>query len=260
VLSESQQGLLLHGAPTFVLPSDRPRLPLLAERAAALQQTLHTLDELESGLGRVSLQLGKQALALLRKRWPRGVLPSAPQSLLELAQRVSAAETAEEEHGLQAALLREQVQAEQRRAELRRFELHRRLVAARDVERHVARRERPPEAESETPTLEDPDQLERECLSALPESPQLHALQRQLHAAQTHLQELQAAVHVVRRQLAGQTLHAYLKDVAARGGADAVQESAYHQLESTLASFDEQSAAVTLVCEKLPIREGLATH
>jgi serine/threonine protein kinase len=282
VLSESQQGLLLHGAPTFVLPSDRPRLPLIAARNAALQQTLHVLpvlDELESELQRVSAQLGKQALALLRKRWPRGVLPGAPAPLLELAQRTGAAEQEEETYGVQVALLREQVHAEQRRAEQHRFDLQRRLVAARDATRAQAR----PAGTQEPLTLpgdellEEPivefldeptseftgdivelEAIERECLQP-PPNPALDRLAHKLHEAQSHLQELQAVMHALRRQLAGQTLHTYLTDVAARGGADAVQDAAYHQLESTLARFDEQTAAVTLVCEKLPFHQGAAS-
>ena len=69
---------------------------------------------------------------------------------------------------------------------------------------------------------------------------------------EAELQTLQAAVHALRRQLAGQTLRAYLTDVAARGGSDPAKDLAYRQLEETLAQFDQQTAAVTLVAEKLP--------
>ncbi len=234
LLSESQQGQALHGAPTYVLPYNRP-----GTRSAALLPALHELDQLESELQRVSGQLGKQALALLRKRWPRGALPSAPQSLLELAQRVTAAEVKEEEHGLQLALLREQVQTEQRRAEGRRADLHRRLFAQREAMKKVP----PPPGGAEALAA-----LEREYLAATPTS----AAATRLRAAQAELQTLQAAVHALRRQLAGQTLRAYLTDVAARGGSDPAKDAAYRQLEETLAQFDQQTAAVTLVAEKLP--------
>ena len=66
------------------------------------------------------------------------------------------------------------------------------------------------------------------------------------------LQQLQATMHTLRRQLAGQTLRAYLTDVAARGSTDAAQDSAYRQLETTLGQFDQQTAAVTMVAEQLP--------
>lgn len=241
ILNESQKGLALHAAQTYVLPYNRPGQPGLV-RSAELLPTLHELDQLESDLQRVSGLLAKQALALLRKRWPRGALPAAPTGLLEVAQRVGAAEVKEEEHGLHLALLREQVQAEQQRIEGRRAELHRRLIAQRDV-----MRQGPATAEVAARQEEALAALEREYLTALPTS----TAATKLHAAQAELQELQAAVHALRRQLAGQTLRAYLTDVAARGGADGVQEAAYRQLEETLALFDQQTAAVTLVAEKL---------
>ena len=84
------------------------------------------------------------------------------------------------------------------------------------------------------------------------ESGPTSAAAAKLRAAQAELQTLQAAVHALRRQLAGQTLRAYLTDVAARGGSDPAKDLAYRQLEETLAQFDQQTAAVTLVAEKLP--------
>ena len=209
-----------------------------------MQPTLHELDLLESGLQRVSVQLGKHALALLRKRWPRGVLPSAPASLLELAQKVAVAEGQEEEHGMQLALLREQVRAEQIQAAGRYEQLHRRLIAQRD-----ALREHPPQTAASRQVQEEAlAALERACMTAVPHS----EAARKLPAAQQELQELQATVHSLRRQLAGQTLRAYLTDLAARGAGDAIQDAVYSQLEATLSQFDEQSAAVSLISERLP--------
>jgi hypothetical protein len=236
VLSQSQQGLALHGAQTYVLPHNRP-----GASGARLHSTLHQLDELESGLQRVSAQLGKQALALLRRRWPRGVLPAAPAALHELAQRVGEAEVQEEEHGMQLALLREEVHAEQQRAEGRHAQLHSRLLAEREALRAAPAADRKRHEEAVVA-------LERECLSAVPQS----LLTSKLPTAQLELQQLQATVHTLRRQLAGQTLRAYLTDVAARGGAEAAQDAAYRQLETTLGQFDQQTAAVTLIAEQLP--------
>ena len=240
VLNESQQGRALHGAQTYVLPYNRPG----GARSAVLQSTLHELDQLESALQRVSAQLGKHALALLRKRWPRGSLPSAPPNLLELVQTVATAEGQEEEHGVQLALLREQVRAEQQQAEGHKEQLHLRLIAQRE-----AMRARPPETVPARKVQEDAvAALERACLTAVPHS----AAAAELPAAQLQLQQLQATVHALRRQLAGQTLRAYLTDLAARGAGDAIQDAVFSQLETTLAEFDEQSAAVTLIADKLP--------
>ena len=236
VLAASQVGQALQAAQTFVLPYNRPDFA----QTAQLQSVLRQLDEVEDQIARLGEQLVQRSEVLHKKRWPSGL----PDVLTQIQQQIHALEQQEEELGLQLALLREEAALQERREQGRRDDLFRRLLAQREIAR--ARPAQTPEEK----------RIQEEAVLALERAYHQPAVlteaAHKLAAEQAKWQSQREELSSLRRQLAGQTLRCFLLDLRSRGAAEPGQQVAYEALEQALQTFDEQSAAVTVLCAQLP--------
>ena len=236
VLAASQVGQALQAAQTFVLPYNRPDFA----QTAQLQSVLRQLDEVEDQIARLGEQLVQRSEVLHKKRWPSGL----PDVLTQIQQQIHALEQQEEELGLQLALLREEAALQERREQGRRDDLFRRLLAQREI------------AHARPASTPEEKRIQEEAVLALERAYHQPAVlteaAHKLAAEQAKWQSQREELSSLRRQLAGQTLRCFLLDLRSRGAAEPGQQVAYEALEQALQTFDEQSAAVTVLCAQLP--------
>ncbi len=241
VLNQKTELLNLHNQRTVLLdPKCQPQAITLR-----LQPQLFQLDELYAELESVSAALHRSSLTMMKKCWGQEI----PEELKQLLQHIARCEAAEEELGLQLALLCAQESEDQQRSGVRKAALHQQILAKSEALNRL-----PPSSSAERRMLAQ-QILAIERLYAKPEPPGEAALK--LAANRPRIEELRTEIHRSRRKLAVSILHVYRLSLGTLGskGRPALQDLT-RELENALDKFDEQTAKVLKLIEYLPAIRG----
>ena len=234
VLAGRQAGGAVHSAETLELPPERSDLLQTLE----LPPLLYEMDQVDIEMERSSQQLFRLVTALIRRRWPQ----RPPTEIAKQCEHLSACEKAEEEIGMQVALMRDDAEREAQQSEDRRREVQAQMIRLREQMTASV-----PPSGKEMQRLRD----------ALLDLERAHAATAQegsaaceLSKMRPRMQELRSEIQRSRRELAALVIKRCRTDTKARNDKTALV--ACQGLEKVAADFDRLCRTMTLLLERLP--------
>ncbi|HRI52090.1 MAG TPA: protein kinase [Pseudomonadota bacterium] len=243
VLANRAQRGSLYDADTLLLSPDRPDLL----RTLELPPLLREVDRIDFELERSSQQLYRLCMALIGRRWPR----RPPTELLQQCRLLHDCGKAEEELGLQLALLTDRAETAEQEAVARRAEIHGRMMAVREE-----LSERAPRGKTQQRRLHESILTLERAYADVKVDP---SAARELSQHRPRMQKLRGELQRGRRELAGRVLKRCaqdlkdLKDPKLRD--DATMKAACLALDKALRDFDHLASAMTVLLHRFPILE-----
>ncbi len=235
VLASRGQRGSLYDAETLLLAPDRPDLL----RTLELPPLLREVDRIDFELERSSQQLYRLCMALIRRRWPR----RPPTELAQQCRLLYDRGKAEEELGLQLALLTDRAETAEQEAVARRAEIHGRMMAVREE-----LSERAPRGKTQQRRLHDTIlALERAYAEVAVDA----TANRELSQQRPRLHQLRAELQKGRRELAARVLKRCAQDPKSRD--DATVQAACLALDKAMRDFDHLASAMTVLLHRLPL-------
>jgi ElaB/YqjD/DUF883 family membrane-anchored ribosome-binding protein len=228
----------LYNAETLLLAPDRPDLM----RTLELPPLLREVDQLDFEMERSSQQLYRLAMALLNRRWPR----RPPAALGAQCQHLADCTKAEEELGLQLALLSDRAETAEQEAAARRARIHTQMMAVREeLTEHPGA-----SAAQAAPLYDTIAQLERSYAEVVADGTAAH----QLSQLRPRMQALRSEIQRSRRELAALVRKHCIEDP--KSLADATISAACEALDKALREFDNLCGSMTVLLQRFATLAG----
>jgi chromosome segregation ATPase len=185
---------------------------------------------------RSSQQLYRLSMALISRRWPS----RPPAELTKQCQHLEDCSKAEEEQGLQLALLKDRVETAEQKVATRRAEIHAQMMAVREeLVEHA------PVNPAHQRRLHDRIlTLERSYAEVAIDD----TAARELSQQRPRLQELRSEIQRSRRELAALVRKLCVQDAKSR--ADATIKAACDALDKAVREFDNLCSSMTVLLER----------
>lgn len=235
VLASRAQRGSLYDADTLLLSPDRPDLM----RTLELPPLLREVDRIDFELERSGQQLYRLCMALISRRWPR----RPPTELVQQCRLLLDCGKAEEELGLQLALLTDRAETAEQEAVARRAEIHGRMMAVREE-----LSERAPRSKTQQRRLHDSILALERAYAEVKVDP---SATRELAQQRPRMHQLRGELQRGRRELAARVLKRCAQDLKLRE--DATMKAACLALDKALRDFDHLASSMTVLLHRFPI-------